>query len=126
MAEWTAPMHDVAVFGGGAAGRAGAVGAAQAGARTALTRSAVDRSRAIPYFESPSRAGDEARNRDPYIGKVRVLFCIRKGVKTGSTRVLTPNFHGDPTLTTRGSTLSTPPSTLVTNHRNPHEGCRVQ
>lgn len=39
MAERTAQMYDVAVVGGGAAGTAAAVGAAQAGARTALFES---------------------------------------------------------------------------------------
>jgi hypothetical protein len=30
------------------------------------------------------------------VGKVRFLFCIREGSKTVSKRVLTPDFHGDP------------------------------
>jgi hypothetical protein len=41
-----------------------------------------------------ARAGDEARTRDPYLGKVSFQFCIRDGSKTASKRVLTPNFHG--------------------------------
>ena len=41
-------------------------------------------------------AGDEARTRDPYLGKVPFQFCIREGSKPASKRLLTANFYGDP------------------------------
>jgi hypothetical protein len=41
-----------------------------------------------------------------------------------SKRVLTPNFHGDPTQTTRGSTLTTRASTLVISDGRRREGCK--
>jgi hypothetical protein len=62
-------------------------------------------------------AGDEARTRDPYLGKVGVLFCIQEGPQTACKRLLTPNFHRAPTLTTPEATLIKPTSTMVTKRR---------
>jgi hypothetical protein len=66
--------------------------------RTLRTRrnspSAVDPKPGHSVFESRSGAGDEARTRDPYLGKVQVQFCIRDGLKAACKRVLTPAFHG--------------------------------
>jgi hypothetical protein len=39
-------------------------------------------------------AGDEARTRDPELGKVPFQFRIQEGSNLASKRLLTPNFHG--------------------------------
>src|SRR5450759_6004568 len=46
--------------------------------------------------EGESDSGRRGSTRDPYLGKVRLSFCIREGSKMASRRVLTPNFDGDP------------------------------
>jgi hypothetical protein len=53
----------------------------------------LDRNRTI---KSRRGAGDEARTRDPFLGKVACRFRIRQRSKMASRRLLTPNFDGDP------------------------------
>jgi hypothetical protein len=69
-------------------------------------------------FRSRSGAGDEARTRDPYLGKVAFSFCIREGSKMSARRLLAHNFHRDPTLITRDATLALRASTLTTTSGN--------
>jgi hypothetical protein len=69
-----------------------------------------------------SGAGDEARTRDPYLGKVGFQFCIQRGPKPASKQVLSPNFDGDPTLSPRASTETIRGSTLVPNSARAHAG----
>jgi hypothetical protein len=58
-------------------------------------------------------AGDEARTRDPYLGKVPVAICIRGG-ESGLKTTTYPQLPRGSTLTIRASTLTTRASTLVT------------
>lgn len=55
-----------------------------------------DHTETTPGSHRKQPAGDEARTRDPYLGKVAAQFCIRKGAKMASRRLLTPNFHSVP------------------------------
>jgi hypothetical protein len=47
---------------------------------------------------SQTGSGRRSSIRDPYLGKVGFSFCIQKGSKVASERVLTPNFNGGPRL----------------------------
>jgi hypothetical protein len=59
-------------------------------------------------------AGDEARTRDPYLGKVRFSFCIREGLKRHLNEYL-PSTSTELDAEHTGSTLTTPASTPATN-----------